>query len=89
MESQEIKPGDQSIYKENETFYDVLGAGKVKIPLPNEKSLHLEDVFFAPSTRGSVISVSQLAFIGFEIRFRHKKVTFGLNEKVGFTSSLS
>lgn len=89
MESQEIKPGDQSIYEENETFYDVLGVGKVKMPLPNEKSLHLEDVFFAPSMSKSVISVSQLASIGFEIRFRHKKVTFGLNEKVGFVSSLS
>ena len=58
----------------NETFCNVLGVGKVKIPLPTGKSLYLSDVFFAPAMRRSVISVSQLAMNGFEIRFKEEVI---------------
>lgn len=36
----------------------------------------------------SMISVSQLASSGFDVRFKHKKVAFGLNGKVVLTASL-
>lgn len=35
-----------------------------------------------------MISVSQQATIGFDARFSHKKVTFGLSRKVVFIASL-
>ena len=84
-----MKPGDQRIYKVNETFRDVLGVGKVKIPLPNGKSRYLSDVFFALAIRRSVISVSQLAMNGFEIRFKDKEVTIGMHGQVLVNGFLS
>ena len=66
----------------NETFYDVLGVGKVKIPLPTEKFLYLSDLFFAPFMRKSIISVSKLAMNGFEVEFEHKEVTIGMRSQV-------
>lgn len=82
IEFQELKAREHNIYMGNETFCDVLGMGKVKIPLPTGKSLYLSDVFFAPGMRMSVISVSQLASSGFEIRFTTDKVTIRLNGKI-------
>ena len=70
VQFKEMKPRDQSIYMGNETFCNVLGAGKVKILLPTGKSLYLSDIFFAPAARRSVISVSQLAINEYEIRFK-------------------
>ena len=58
VEFKEMKPRDQNIYMGNKTFCDVLGAEKVKIPLPTRKSIYLSDVFFAPTMRRSIISVS-------------------------------
>ena len=81
IEFQEIKVGKHNIYMGNETFWDVLGVGKVKIPLPTANSLYLSDVFFTLGMRRIVISVSQLASSSFEISFTTDKVIIGLNGK--------
>ena len=80
VEFKKMKLGDQSrVFTWGmKHSYDVLGIGKVKIPLPTGKSLYLSDVLFAPAMRRSVISVSQLAINGFKIRFKEKDVTIGL-----------
>lgn len=85
-----MKPGDKSICLGNETFCDVLGVGKVKIPLPTEKSLYLSNVFFALAMKRSIISLSQLAINGFEIRSKDTDVIIGMRCQVlviGFLSN--
>lgn len=63
------------------------GKRKSKFPLLIRKLIYLSDVCFDPTMRRSVISISQLATNGFEIRFRKNKVSIGMQGQ-GLVSSL-